>query len=343
MIKNKTEKFRSNKSKGNFTQVSNKIILDPSITPNEKVILLYVFMRPDNWNVSMADVSSHTGLGITSLKTAMKGLKEKGFVKTTTIRENGRICGTHYIFIEEPESYNFQDKPQENNVSDYDFCEAKTERCTRENCCLLNTELNLETTLTTENSKELNTEDGNLSSDELTTEKSPIIILNDNNTKLSNTNNTNTNVSSLSSKTDDINISSPETKTKSQSTFPKVDYDSCFKLYEECYNKLLQQKKVFAEKPIITLSMYKRFSSTLKECFSSFGVEKTKKAIVSAMNDNWILQQGFKLECVFGKNKLPALCNSVGQPQQQFQKHTYKKQSSFFSSTSENINFEGEF
>lgn len=366
MTRNKTTRIRSDKSRGGYTQVSNKIILDPNISPNEKAILLYVFSRPDSWIVSMPDVANHTGLGTTSLKTAMKSLKEKGFVKTSTIREKGRVCGTHYVFTEEPENYSFCNGNRDHSVSEYDFCEQKLPTCTRETCDMYNTEqcpmcseevyfVDFETKTV---SVVQNTEDGKLMSEELTSEKSPLIILSNNNTENSNTNNNKTNNNTISNQntisitttssipeddTEVVPLSSTNTisssttkKTKSsktrteakasvrQQTFSSKDYEQCFGIYFDSFNSLKEQGKIYGETPVFTASLYKRFKSVLKDCFSAFGVEKVADTLKRAVNDNWLIQQNFKPECVFGRNKLPSLCNNLSE-----QKKT--KGMSFFS------------
>ena len=57
---------------------------------------------PDGWNYSIAGLSALSSDGESSVRSALKELKEKGYFYRRQVRENGRIADIEYVICEEP-------------------------------------------------------------------------------------------------------------------------------------------------------------------------------------------------------------------------------------------------
>ena len=60
--------------KNNFTIVPNDIIVNPSLTKNSKLILIYLLSKPENWKVQIKDIQSNLSMGRDSVYSALNNL-----------------------------------------------------------------------------------------------------------------------------------------------------------------------------------------------------------------------------------------------------------------------------
>lgn len=81
--------IRSPRAESNFSVISNAVIRDTRLSYRARGILLDILSRPDNWRVS-ADSLARTGNeGRHAILTALKELREVGYMKTEK-RQNGQ-------------------------------------------------------------------------------------------------------------------------------------------------------------------------------------------------------------------------------------------------------------
>lgn len=57
---------------------------------------LYCILMSIEKPFTMKDIAECTTSGMSSIRNAFNELKDNGFIKTTTVRENGRIIGVQY-------------------------------------------------------------------------------------------------------------------------------------------------------------------------------------------------------------------------------------------------------
>lgn len=71
-----------------------RLFLDDRISLKAKG--MYAILMSIEKPFTMKDISECTNSGMSSIRTAFNELKDNGFIKTTTVRENGRIVGIQY-------------------------------------------------------------------------------------------------------------------------------------------------------------------------------------------------------------------------------------------------------
>jgi len=84
--------IRSPRAESNFSIISNSVIRDTRLSYRARGVLLDILSRPDNWRVS-ADSLARTGSeGRHAILTALKELREAGYMRTEKLRkENGQF------------------------------------------------------------------------------------------------------------------------------------------------------------------------------------------------------------------------------------------------------------
>lgn len=94
--------FRENhKEKGNFTQVSNALILDTRISSKAKLYLILMLSRPDTWKFSVDGLLRSIKEGKDALKSGLDELTEFGYLKKEKRHIKGR-WDWDYTIIENP-------------------------------------------------------------------------------------------------------------------------------------------------------------------------------------------------------------------------------------------------
>lgn len=112
--------FRENhKEKGNFTQVSNALILDTRISSKAKLYLILMLSRPDTWKFSVDGLLRSIKEGKDALKSGLDELTEFGYLKKEKRHIKGR-WDWEYTIIENPTDdpdTKKQSKPKEEEPS----------------------------------------------------------------------------------------------------------------------------------------------------------------------------------------------------------------------------------
>ena len=109
----------SRKKNENFTIISNVFLRDKELSIKAKGFLAVVMGLPDNWEFTINGICQVLKEGKTSIYNVINELKDKGYCKTETCRnEKGVILGVDYSFFEEPNNDNpCSEKPYTENPS----------------------------------------------------------------------------------------------------------------------------------------------------------------------------------------------------------------------------------
>ena len=100
-----------------YSTISNVFFKDKNLSLKAKGLLAMVLTLPDNWDFTINGIEAITKEGKTAIYSAIDELKEHGYCKVTSVRdENGAFNGNDYTFIEIPymENPNMDNQPQLN-------------------------------------------------------------------------------------------------------------------------------------------------------------------------------------------------------------------------------------
>lgn len=100
-----------------YSTISNVFFKDKNLSLKAKGLLAMVLTLPDNWDFTINGIEAITKEGKTAIYSAIDELKEHGYCKVTSVRdEKGAFKGNDYTFIENPymENPNMDNKPQLN-------------------------------------------------------------------------------------------------------------------------------------------------------------------------------------------------------------------------------------
>lgn len=118
----------------NFTTVDNGFVRNTALSWKAKGILLYLISLPENWVLNLNELKNHATDGISSLRAGINELKENGYVRVSSVKdEKGKFTGTKY----EVDEYGMLPE-LENLISDNPI----SEKPISENRTLLNTNNN---------------------------------------------------------------------------------------------------------------------------------------------------------------------------------------------------------
>jgi hypothetical protein len=102
--------FRSKKTgKSRYTPISNDVIQSTTLTPYEKIILIYMLSLPEDWVIYKTQIQGKVGLSRKVFGDGWKGLVDKGYIHSKQIkREGSNLMGgyIHKIFEEPVLSFN---------------------------------------------------------------------------------------------------------------------------------------------------------------------------------------------------------------------------------------------
>jgi len=89
----------------NFTHLENKLLQNSNLSLKARGLLAYMLSLPEDWNYSIAGLSSKCKEGKSSIRSAIDELISEGYVVRHLIRtEKGVISGYEYIVYEVPRS-----------------------------------------------------------------------------------------------------------------------------------------------------------------------------------------------------------------------------------------------
>lgn len=108
--------FRIEKN-NNYTTMSNCHFRDKNLSWKAKGILSNMLSLPDDWDYSLAGLSTLSSDGMTATRSAIKELEEHGYLIRRPIRKDGKIADWEYIIYECPEMARLQSgKPALDNL-----------------------------------------------------------------------------------------------------------------------------------------------------------------------------------------------------------------------------------
>lgn len=91
----------------NYTTISNVFLRDKELSLKAKGLLATILSLPENWDFSIKGICSTIKEGTTAVYSAIDELKEHGYCKVVTNRnEKGMIVGNDYTFYEDPSMEN---------------------------------------------------------------------------------------------------------------------------------------------------------------------------------------------------------------------------------------------
>lgn len=81
-----------------FTQVSNKILTEPTLSLKAKGIYAYLFSKPDGWQFYTKVIKKELKEGYKAFHSGVKELIDRGYIKKTQKNEKGKFGGNVYEF-----------------------------------------------------------------------------------------------------------------------------------------------------------------------------------------------------------------------------------------------------
>ena len=95
-------KFIKVKKEKNYTVIDNTFIRDTRISWKAKGLMTYFLSLPDDWGIHLSEVEKHATDGRDSLRSAIKELKQYGYLKAEQKKEKGKFTEVLYTIIENP-------------------------------------------------------------------------------------------------------------------------------------------------------------------------------------------------------------------------------------------------
>jgi len=93
------KKFRKNK----FTQLSNVLVDDGSISAKSKGIFMYLWSKPDDWKFWNKDIIKHCTEGKDAVLSGIRELEDKGYIVRVQNSDLGAHDGYSYYLSDEPD------------------------------------------------------------------------------------------------------------------------------------------------------------------------------------------------------------------------------------------------
>ena len=109
---NKVKRIKSKE----YTTISNVFLRDENLSLKAKGFLALIMALPNDWDFSINGIVTIVKEGKTAIYSAIKELKDNGYCKVETIRdEKGKVVGNDYSFYENPymENPNVDNQPQQ--------------------------------------------------------------------------------------------------------------------------------------------------------------------------------------------------------------------------------------
>lgn len=97
--------FRIEKNK-NYTSMANYHFYDKTLSWKAKGILSNMLSLPDDWDYSLAGLSTLSNDGMSATRSAIKELEERGYLIRKPIRRDGKIADWEYLIFEKPQAEN---------------------------------------------------------------------------------------------------------------------------------------------------------------------------------------------------------------------------------------------
>lgn len=88
--------------KSNFTVIDNTVLQDTELTFKAKGLFAYLWSQSDEWNFYETEVVKHSKDGISSLRSGIRELEERGYLQRKRIRVKGKLKDSMWILSETP-------------------------------------------------------------------------------------------------------------------------------------------------------------------------------------------------------------------------------------------------
>lgn len=88
--------------KSNFTVIDNTVLQDTELTFKAKGLFAYLWSQSDKWNFYETEVVKHSKDGISSLRSGIHELEERGYLQRKRIRVKGKLKDSMWILSETP-------------------------------------------------------------------------------------------------------------------------------------------------------------------------------------------------------------------------------------------------
>lgn len=105
--------FIREKKDRDFTVIDNTCLKDPRLSWKAKGLFCYILSLPEDWQIHLSEIENHATDGRDSLRTAVKELKDLGYLQAQQLKNpDGTFSATLFKIIEKP-----QKSPQTENPS----------------------------------------------------------------------------------------------------------------------------------------------------------------------------------------------------------------------------------
>jgi hypothetical protein len=87
-----------------YTRIENDTLRDPLLSFKATGLLAFMLSRPDDWHFFVEELSKAKTDGEFSVRSAMKELVERGYVRREQVREDGKIVAILVHVYERPKA-----------------------------------------------------------------------------------------------------------------------------------------------------------------------------------------------------------------------------------------------
>lgn len=93
--------FRTDKTSGNFSQITNDLLRDKTLSLTARGLLCFMLSYPDDWDFSIKFLASGTGQKVGTIKSSLAELKQCGYVHVVKVQNGiGKFIGWAYSIKE---------------------------------------------------------------------------------------------------------------------------------------------------------------------------------------------------------------------------------------------------
>jgi hypothetical protein len=134
-MQNTGQILRSKKTgKSRYTPISNEILQNSELTPEEKSILVHLLSLPEDWVVYKGIIWRHMNMGRDRFNKNWKGLVDKGYIVSIRVidTETNLIKGWNHIVYEEPVLSEFTELPNDQDSDLLNFSHSENQSIYKE-------------------------------------------------------------------------------------------------------------------------------------------------------------------------------------------------------------------
>jgi hypothetical protein len=134
-MQNTGQILRSKKTgKSRYTPISNEILQNSELTPEEKSILVHLLSLPEDWVVYKGIIWRNMNMGRDRFNKNWKGLVDKGYIVSIRVidTETNLIKGWNHIVYEEPVLSEFTELPNDQDSDLLNFSHSENQSVYKE-------------------------------------------------------------------------------------------------------------------------------------------------------------------------------------------------------------------